>query len=83
MRAVEMSIGLALRHEAELPALLAGLDENAPGLFTLTGCRLSRMDEAGESTPPPAVIRASCRIRWLTVVLPEADSGWLPSGRFR
>ena len=78
VRATDMSFELAMRHEAELPAFLAELARNAPGLFTLSGCRMARRDDGSASKRPPAIIGASCRIRWLTVALSGVEPGWLP-----
>ena len=78
VRAVDMSFDLEMRHEGELPEFLAELEDDAPGLFTLSGCRLSRMDDGSDAAPPPTTIRASCRLRWLTVLLSGVEPGWLP-----
>ena len=76
VRETGMSIDLEMRHEAELPSFFAALDRQAPGLFTVSGCRLLR---AGETSPPPASIVASCRIRWQSVVLTGVEPGWVPA----
>ena len=75
VRAADMSIDLEMRHEADLPVFLAALDREAPGLFTVSGCRLLRTD--GTSTPF-ASVDASCRIRWQSVVLTGVEPGWTP-----
>ena len=76
VRATGTSIDLDLRHEAELPVFLAALDREAPGLFTVAGCRLLRADE---TSPPLAAIAASCRIRWQSVALSGVEPGWMPA----
>lgn len=76
VRATDMSIELEMRHEAELPAFLAALEREAPGLFTVSGCRLVRKNA---EEPPLAAIGASCRIRWQSVVLSGAEPGWTPA----
>ena len=76
VRATGASIDLDLRHEAELPVFLAALDREAPGLFTVAGCRLLRADE---TSPPLAAIAASCRIRWQSVALSGVEPGWMPA----
>ena len=45
VRAADMSVDLELRHEGELPGFLAGLERNAAGLFTVSGCRLACMEQ--------------------------------------
>ncbi len=76
VRETGMSIDLEMRHEAELPSFFAALDREAPGLFTVSGCRLLR---AGETGPPPASVGASCRIRWQSVALSGVEPGWRPA----
>ena len=76
VRATDMSIDLEMRHEADLPVFLAALDREAPGLFTVSGCRLLRTDEA---STPLASVGASCRIRWQSVVLAGVEPGWMPA----
>ena len=76
VRATDMSIDLEMRHEADLPVFLAALDREAPGLFTVSGCRLLRTDE---TSTPLASVGASCRIRWQSVVLAGVESGWMPA----
>ncbi len=75
VRAADTSIDLEMRHEADLPVFLAALDREAPGLFTVPGCRLLRTDETGT---PFASVGASCRIRWQSVVLTGVEPGWTP-----
>ena len=82
VRATGMSIDLDLRHEAELPVFLAALEREASGLFTVSGCRLVRADRTMAREPPSAaaaVIEASCRIRWQSVVLSGVEPGWTPA----
>ena len=76
VRATDMSIDLEMLHEADLPVFLAALDREAPGLFTVAGCRLLRTDE---TSPSLATVGASCRIRWQSVVLSGAAPGWMPA----
>ncbi len=76
VRATDMSIELEMRHEAELPAFLAALEREAPGPFTVSGCRLVRKNAP---EPPLAAIGASCRIRWQSVVLSGVEPGWTPA----
>lgn len=76
VRETDMSIDLEMLHEADLPVFLAALDREAPGLFTVAGCRLLRTDE---TSPSLASVDASCRIRWQSVVLSGAAPGWMPA----
>ena len=84
VRATDMSIELELRHEAELTRFLADLEREAPGMFTVSGCRLVRTDRSGAREPPPAAsvgatVNAACRIRWQSVVLSGVEPGWTPA----
>ena len=76
VRATDMSLDLEMLHEADLPVFLAALDREAPGLFTVSGCRLLRADATG---PSPASVGASCRVRWQSVVLSGVEPGWTPA----
>ena len=87
VRATDMSLELEMRHEAELTRFLAALEREAPGTFTVSGCRLVRTDGPGAGEPPraaasgdaDAVVDAACRIRWQSVVLSGTGPGWTPS----
>ena len=87
VRATDMSLELRMRHEAELTRFLAALEREAPGTFTVSGCRLVRADGPGAGEPPRAaasgdadtVVDAACRIRWQSVVLSETGPGWTPA----
>ena len=87
VRATDLSLELEMRHEAELTRFLAVLDREAPGTFTVSGCRLVRTDGPGAREPPPAaasgdadaVVDAACRIRWQSVVLSGTAPGWTPA----
>lgn len=87
VRATDMSLELEMRHEAELTRSLAALEREAPGTFTVSGCRLVRMDGPGTRKPPlpaargdsDAVVDAACRIRWQSVVLSGIGPGWTPA----
>ena len=76
VRATDMSLDLEMLHEADLPVFLAALDREAPGLFTISGCRLLRTDAAG---PSPASVGASCRVRWQSVLLSGVEPDWRPA----
>ena len=87
VRATDMSLELGMRHEAELTRFLAALEREAPGTFTVSGCRLVRTDGPGAREPPlaaasgdsEAVIDGACRIRWQSVVFPGTGPGWTPA----
>ena len=79
VRATDLSIDLELRHEAELPRFLAVLEQEAPGMFTVSGCRLERTSESDTGEPPSAHVDAACRIRWQSVVLSGVEPGWTPA----
>ena len=87
VRATDMSLELEMRHEAELTRSLAALEREAPGTFTVLGCRLVRTDGPGAREPAlaaasvdsDAVVDAACRIRWQSVVLSGTGPGWTPA----
>ena len=84
VRATDMSVDLELRHEAELPRFLVALEREAPGMFTVSGCRLVRADGSDTKKRLPdaatdAAVGAACRIRWQSVVLSGMESGWTPA----
>ena len=79
VRATDMSIDLEIRHEAELPRFLAALEREAPGMFTVSGCRLGRTEGSETREPQSANVGAACRIRWQSVVLSGTGPGWLPT----
>ena len=84
VRATDLSIEIEMRHEAELPRFLAALEREAPGMFTVSGCRLVRSDGSGTEEPSPsavpgATVGAACRIRWHSLVLSGVEPGWTPA----
>ena len=84
VRATDLSIEIEMRHEAELTRFLAALEREAPGMFTVSGCRLVRTDGSGTKEPSPAAVPgatvgAACRIRWQSVVLSGVEPGWAPA----
>ena len=84
VRATDLSIEIEMRHEAELTRFLAALEREAPGMFTVSGCRLVRTDGSGAKEPSPAAVPgatvgAACRIRWQSVVLSGVEPGWTPA----
>ena len=87
VRATDMSLELEMRHEAELTRFLAALEREAPGTFTVSGCRLVRTDGPAAKEPrlaaasgdSSAAVDAACRLRWQSVVLSGTGPGWTPS----
>ena len=87
VRETDLSLELEMRHEAELTRSLAALEREAPGTFTVSGCRLVRRDGPGAREPPPVAasgapgtaVDAACRIRWQSVVLSGTAPGWTPA----
>lgn len=76
VRATDLQLDLALRHEGELPALLRALERETRGLFTVSGCQLKHTPAHGKEAS--VGIDASCRLRWETVAPADADPGqWL------
>ena len=79
VRATDMSIDLEIRHEAELTRFLGALEREAPGMFTVSRCRLERPHGSDARKPQSAYVGAACRIRWQSVVLSGAEPGWIPT----
>ena len=79
VRATDISIDLEIRHEAELTRFLGALERDAPGMFTVSRCRLERPHASDAKKPQSAYVGAACRIRWQSVVLSGAEPGWSPT----
>ncbi len=62
-----MRLDLGLLHEGDLVALLAELNRNSEGLFTVSSCSIRRNGEQVRFEPNVPNISASCELRWLTV----------------
>jgi hypothetical protein len=60
-----MDLQLGLVHEGDLLRLLDGLHE-APGLFTVQGCRLERSTGVAPE-PGRANVSGSCQLQWLSI----------------
>ena len=70
----EMNLQMGLLHGDDLFRLLAKLDEEADGLFSVDYCSLSRQrDEPGNWQE--AHLTSSCRLYWYTIQKPGAQGG--------
>lgn len=72
--ASNMQLDLGLLHEGDLNALLADLDANATGLYTVASCDLRRMHNQAEfvKRADATNLKADCGLRWLTIKQPAA-----------
>jgi hypothetical protein len=71
----EMNLGMGLLHEGDLPAVLADLDRSGTGVFTVTGCVLSRVSKQTQQDPTKPNINASCDLLWYTIEPPPSGAG--------
>ena len=71
-----MRLDLGLLHEGDLETLFADLDANAVGLYTVSNCDLTRNHRKREFVKRADAInlKAECRLRWLTIKQPAAES---------
>jgi len=69
-----MRLSIGLLHEDDLLRLLSAVDRDAPGLFQLSKCDISRVGTELSLDPDTANLRAECDLRWLTLRIPEARS---------
>ncbi len=65
--ASEMALDLGLLHEGDLPTLLADLNRNATGLYTVAECDLRRAQTEFIKNPNAVNLTAQCGLRWLTI----------------
>lgn len=67
----EMHLNLALLHEGDLIRLLAALDRDSAGLFSVERCEMSREGEVRHAPDGPDVpatqLRADCLLRWFSL----------------
>jgi hypothetical protein len=63
----EMRLRMGLLHAADLPAVFAALTEAAQGLFTVTGCSMTReySDLSANIDPSVANVEVTCRLSWM------------------
>jgi hypothetical protein len=69
-----MTLDLGLLHEGDLPALLDVLERSARGLYSVADCRIRRTRPELGRDPRESNLQAQCRLRWLTVRLPEGEA---------
>ena len=69
-----MKLSIGLLHEKDLLRLLAAVDHDAPGLFQLSRCSISRVSDTLSYDPMTANLKADCNLRWLTLRPSEAPS---------
>lgn len=74
--ATEMRLTTGLLHEGDLPAIITALNEAASGLFTVSGCSMSRSTTTviKKNDPRVPTVNAQCQLRWYIVKTPEAPS---------
>lgn len=65
--ATPMPLELGLLHELDLLRLLKRLAQEAPGLFWVESCRLTRDAAPSHFRPDRINLRGDCRLLWLTV----------------
>jgi hypothetical protein len=72
----DMNLSAGLLHEADLPAMLAALDEAAEGMFSVAGCSMQVRANAFPVKPEPRNpnVIAECRLQWFIVRKPEPRS---------
>lgn len=82
VRSSTMSLDVEVLHEGRLLDAFRSLALGAAGMFDITSCRLVRIRGGGVDDLSADALRASCRIRWLSVVLsgmapgePSSDDG--------
>jgi hypothetical protein len=70
----KMDLKLGLLHGQDLFNLLASLDENAQGLYSVDTCNLQRRLE-GPGSPRQAHVTSECKLRWFTIRKPGDKGG--------
>ena len=70
----EMALNMRLLHEGDLFALLNLLDERAKGLYTVSGCELTRNFAQLADDPEAGNITADCLLQWFSIKLVD-DAG--------
>lgn len=65
----EMDLTLGLLHEGDLIRLLDALNRTAEGLYSVSRCDASRVNEGSEFDHTRPTIMAACRLNWFTVDL--------------
>ena len=67
---MELQVGLV--HEMDLLRLMARLREEAPGMFTVTGCTSIASATNVAPEPDKANLTSSCQLRWFSIPLAGA-----------
>ena len=70
----KMDLKLGLLHGQDLFNLLASLDQNAQGLYSVDTCNLQRRLE-GPGSPRQAHVTSECKLRWFTIRKPGDKGG--------
>ena len=65
--ASNMTPDLGLLHEGDLPALLADLNRNATGFYTVADCDMRRSQQEFIKNPDAVNLTAQCGLRWITI----------------
>ena len=65
--ASEMTLNMQLLHEGDLFALLDQLDEQARGLYSVSGCELTRNFVELTDNPEAGNITATCLLEWFSI----------------
>ncbi|MGR8946408.1 MAG: hypothetical protein ACU84Q_00055 [Gammaproteobacteria bacterium] len=69
IRTSEMELTMGLLHEEDLFNILAVLDREAAGLFSVSSCELKRAGVTHRSNALAEQIEAICKLRWYTLDL--------------
>ena len=67
-----MELNLGLLHEGDLPRLLALIDRDAVGLYSVSRCNIAREAPEFLRQPTATNLSATCALRWFTVKQPQA-----------
>ena len=65
--ASEMTLNMQLLHEGDLFALLDLLDEQAKGLYSVSGCELTRNFVELTDNPGAGNVTATCLLEWFSI----------------
>ena len=63
----EMTLNMQLLHEGDLFAVLELLDERAMGLYTVSGCELTRAFVVLTDNPDAGNVTATCLLEWFSI----------------
>jgi len=71
--ASEMRLDMGLLHEQDLKAVLAALDKQDHGIFSVSRCAMSRAQADISQDPTTPNLKAECLLRWFTLNLPGTE----------